>query len=500
MPRFDRRAGSGSGSEGSGSRAGSRAGRTSRWTRRSSTSTSARRASRKARASIGPDVLTPCHDQWGLDPPGPQVSLRLVSRFEGELAHHHAYRVTFPLAVALTVPGLLVRIGIFELPLVWEALSFGLAILGAAFVLSWAAEVAQLDISQTLAIAGLALIAVLPEYAVDLFLAFRAGQGNEEARHLAVANMTGANRLLIGIGWAAVVLIFAMKTGRRRVELRTEQRTDVGFLLVATLWAFTIPLRRELSVLDLGVLGTMFVFYIVRAAREEVEEPDLIGAAAAIGALPRTARRVTTLVLFLISAAVILTVAEAFAEGLQEIGDEFGISKFLLIQWVAPLASEAPEMIIAILFTLRLKAQAGLGTLISSKVNQWTLLVGTLPLVFSLAGAGLDTPMEMDARQVEEVFLTAAQSLFAVAVIASLSVSRWEAVVLLVLFLGQFGFEDSTIRYVFAFVYLGLAVFMFVFNKGVRLNLVRSLAYVFTPNRGARRPPGPPRGRTIEPG
>lgn len=156
-------------------------------------------------------------------------------------------------------------------------------------------------------------------------------------------------------------------------------------------------------------------------------------------------------------------------------------------------------MIIAILFTLRLKAQAGLGTLISSKVNQWTLLVGTLPLVFSLAGAGLDTPMEMDDRQVEEVFLTAAQSLFAVAVIANLSVSRGEAILLLVLFLGQFGFEDSAIRYGFAFAYLGLAVGMVAFNPGVRTNLRRALAYVFTPNRPARRP-GPPRGSTIEPG
>jgi cation:H+ antiporter len=230
-----------------------------------------------------------------------------------------------------------------------------------------------------------------------------------------------------------------------------------------------------------------------------VEEPELIGAAAALGALPKVPRRITTLVLFVFSAAVILVVAEAFAEGLQEIGDEFGISKFLLIQWVAPLASEAPEMIIAILFTLRLKAQAGLGTLISSKVNQWTLLVGTLPLVFSLAGAGLDTPMEMDARQVEEVFLTAAQSLFAVAVIANLSVTRAEALVLIVLFLGQFGFEDSTIRYGFAFAYLGLAAGMIVISREVRSNLRRALAYVFTPGRPARRP-GPPRGPTIEPG
>ncbi len=408
-------------------------------------------------------------------------------------------RPSLLLALVSPLPGLAARFDVLHVPLVLEATLFGVAILGAAFVLSWAAEVAQLDISQTLAIAVLALIAVLPEYAVDLFLAFRAGQGDEEARHLAVANMTGANRLLIGIGWAAVVLIFAFKTKKRILRLRREQRTDVGFLLVATLWAFTIPLRRQLSLLDLGVLGTLFIFYILRAAREEVEEPELIGAAAAIGALPRMPRRVATVLLFAYSAAAILVVAEPFAEGLQEIGEEFGISKFLLIQWIAPLASEAPEMIIAILFTLRLKAQAGIGTLISSKVNQWTLLVGTLPLVFSLAGAGLDTPMEMDARQVEEVFLTAAQSLFAVAVIANLSIARWEGAVLLVLFLGQFGFEDSTVRYGFAITYIALAIGMIVASKDVRGNLLQALSHVFQPGRRPRRR-GPRPPTTIEPG
>ncbi|MGH2711154.1 MAG: sodium:calcium antiporter, partial [Actinomycetota bacterium] len=285
-------------------------------------------------------------------------------------------RPTFLLALLGPVPAIAVRLELIHVPLVWETVLFGVAILGAAFLLSWAAEVAQLDISQTLAIAVLAFIAVLPEYAVDLVLAFRAGQGDEEARHLAVANMTGANRLLIGIGWATVVLIFYFKTRKREVRLRPTQRTDIGFLLIATLWAFTIPLRRHLSLLDLGVLGTLFIFYIVRAAKEEVEEPDLIGAAAAIGALATKTRRSLTIGLFLFAAGSILLVAEPFADGLREIGSEFGISKFLLIQWIAPLASEAPEMIIAILFTLRLKAQAGLGTLISSKVNQWTLLVG----------------------------------------------------------------------------------------------------------------------------
>jgi cation:H+ antiporter len=398
-------------------------------------------------------------------------------------------RPSFLIAAAAPLPGVAARLGLIHVPLVLETTLLGLAIFGAAFLLSWAAEVAQVDISQTLAIALLALIAVLPEYAVDLFLAYRAGQGDDQDRHLAIANMTGANRLLIGIGWAAVVLIYWAKTRKPEVRLRPEQRTDVGFLLVATLWAFSIPIRGQLSLLDLVVLGGLFVAYILRAAREEVEEPELFGAAAAIGGLPKTVRRITTVVLFLYSAVAILLVAEHFADGLKEIGAEFGISEFFLIQWVAPLASEAPEMIIAILFTLRLKAQAGLGTLISSKVNQWTLLVGTLPLVFGLGGGdggGFFNPMDLDGQQIEEVFLTAAQSLFAVAVIANLSLSVREAVGLLVLFFGQFAIPIPAVRIGFAIAYIGLAVGIFAFSRQSRESLVDSVIHVFRPGRRRR--------------
>lgn len=370
---------------------------------------------------------------------------------------------------------------------VWETATYGVAILAAAFLLSWAAEVAQLDISQTLAIAVLALIAVMPEYAVDLVLAFRAGQGGPEGERrlpLAIANMTGANRLLIGIGWAAVVLIFWIKTREREVRLRPEQRIDVGYLLLATLWAFTIPIRGHLWWPDFVVLGGLFTAYVLRAAREEVEHPELVGAAAALGALPKLPRRVVVVTLFAFAAAVILLVAEHFADGLIEIGERFGIDEFFLIQWVAPLASEAPEMIIAILFTLRLKAPAGLGTLISSKVNQWTLLVGTLWLVFGIGGgragpgSGFFNAMHLDSTQVEEVFLTAAQSLFAVAVISSLSLSRGEAVALLVLFLGQFGFPTPEVRYGFGIAYIVLAAAVFLLSRDTRANLWDSMKTV----------------------
>ena len=135
--------------------------------------------------------------------------------------------------------------------------------------------------------------------------------------------------------------------------------------------------------------------------------------------------------MFLFAAGVILASAEPFADGLIHTGEKLGIDKFLLVQWLAPLASEAPEMIIAILFVLRAKPASGLGTLVSSKVNQWSLLIATIPLVYAIAHRSF-AAMPLDGQQVEEVFLTAAQSAFAVAVLASLSISRGEAMMLLV--------------------------------------------------------------------
>ena len=80
---------------------------------------------------------------------------------------------------------------------------------------------------------------------------------------------------------------------------------------------------------------------------------------------------------------------------------------------------------------------AGLGTLVSSKVNQWTLLVGTLPIVFAISSGSLHG-LPIDAVQREELFLTAAQSFFAIAVLLNLRMSLREACFLFGLFWGQF--------------------------------------------------------------
>jgi cation:H+ antiporter len=361
------------------------------------------------------------------------------------------------IAIGVTIPGLLLRFLHPDIPHPAESLLYGLAIVGAAFLLSWAAEVAQLDISAGLAIAVLAFIAVLPEYAVDMVFAWKAGNAvelygaschppgaaGEDPCSLALANMTGANRLLIGIGWSMVVFIAWYRTRRRpegplrEVQLERSHAVEVSFLALATVYSLTLPLRPTISLIDSFVLVSIFAAYTWRVSKAPAEEPHLVGPARLIGTFTVRRRRLAVVSMFVFSAAVILACAEPFAEALVETGQALGISEFLLVQWLAPLASEAPELLVAGLYAWRLNTNAGLGTLVSSKVNQWTLLVGTLPIVFAIAYGGL-AGLPIDAHQREELFLTAAQSFFALAVLATLSISTREAMLLFGLFWAQF--------------------------------------------------------------
>src|SRR5664280_2444387 len=106
---------------------------------------------------------------------------------------------------------------------------------------------------------------------------------------------------------------------------------------------------------------------------------------------------------------------------------------------LSPSMSEAPELIVATIFAWRLHAADGLGMLLSAKVNQWTLLVGSLWVAYSLGGGG-GAPLPLDDRQTEEFLLTSAQALLAFAVLADRRFGLWEAVAIFGLFVLQFPF------------------------------------------------------------
>src|SRR3989442_14696957 len=70
------------------------------------------------------------------------------------------------------------------------------SILASAFLVAWGAEAAQFLISQGLALAILAWLQTLPEFAVEAVIAWGAGRDPARA-HLTLAHLTGAVQLLL---------------------------------------------------------------------------------------------------------------------------------------------------------------------------------------------------------------------------------------------------------------------------------------------------------------
>src|SRR5437868_10640629 len=213
-------------------------------------------------------------------------------------------RLAVALAILSAVPAMLVRFAGLSVPIEIATLFYGLAIVGASFCMAWGAEAAEHDIPRALALSVVALLAVFPEYAVDIIFAVKAGQDPTFAPY-AAANMTGSNRLLLGLGWPTVAVLAWLGSGQRLLRLDRADLLPLGFLVVATLYAFTLPLRAAIAPIDSLFLIGLFLGYALLAARAKAEEPDLVGPAAVIGGLPTARRRLAILGLFAFAAATI---------------------------------------------------------------------------------------------------------------------------------------------------------------------------------------------------
>ena len=354
------------------------------------------------------------------------------------------------IAILATVPATVLRLsGLNPNPLV-DAGVFGVAILAAGFMLSWGAEAAESRVSQGLMLAGLALITVLPEYAIDIYYAFRAGQAPDSNYvHYAAANMTGANRLLVGAAWPMVVFLHWRRTRERAIELMPSNHVELFFLLLASLYAFVILIKDRIDLVDFAVLLAIFGAYIWRVSRslrsatgtaaddhDDDDDDQEPGPAAVLETLTARSQWIWTAALTLTAGTIILLSAEPFANSMIASGRALGVDEFLLIQWVAPLTGESPEILLAILFVYAARPGSALIALISDKINQWTLLVGALPIAMSV-GAGTLVSLPLSARQHEEFFLTAAQSLFGISLLLGLRLRLSGAIALAVLFGGQ---------------------------------------------------------------
>lgn len=354
----------------------------------------------------------------------------------------------------------------------WTVLWAGPGILVASLMIAWGAEASQFFLAQGIALAVLALLQTLPEFAVEAILAW-----HRDVPDL-FANLTGALMLLTGIGWP--MIYFSAATAHRRehrrpmrvIELEDEHAVQIAALLAALVWEFIVWWKGALNLFDSVVLIGIYVAYLWVMSRlppEEAETIDEIGRIPrAIVRSPRTLRISTILLLFVVGGGAVFLVTEPFLRGLFGIAALAGVQQYQFIQWIAPLVSESPEGISAFYWARDHKrASIALMNLVSSNINQWTLLAALLPVVLSLS-AGQASAIPLDKTQRGDLLLTLAQSLLGAILLIDMRLMWYEAAALLVLFLVSFADVKGGVRLHVMWIYFawsGVEIVRLVLRK-----------------------------------
>src|SRR5579864_1963828 len=148
------------------------------------------------------------------------------------------------------------------------------SILVAAMLIAWAAESAQFFIAQGFALAILAWLQTLPEFAVEAVLAWK------QQVPLLMANLTGALRLLTGLGWPMIYFTAAVFHRRRRkkplraITLADEHCVEVVGLLAAMAYMVAVWWKASLTVIDAGVLIAVYAAYLAVLRRMPPAEAE----------------------------------------------------------------------------------------------------------------------------------------------------------------------------------------------------------------------------------
>ncbi len=341
------------------------------------------------------------------------------------------------------------------------------AIVLAAMLIAWAAECGQFFISQGLALAVLAWIQTLPEFAVEAVIAFTAAKDPAKV-HLITANYTGSLRLFVGLGWPMVYfvsLFFARKRTKARIpwaiELEDEHSIAVVSLLPALLYFLVIYFKGTLDIFDGLVLSAIYCAYLYLLSKipphdeEEIEDLGRIPKYVMKFAYPANIAGV--IALFAAGAGLLYFSAHPFLDSMLAMAVSAGISQFVFVQWVSPFLSEFPEKLSAFYWARKVtKAPMALVNFVSSSINQWTILVAMIPFIYSL-GMGKISPVVFDSHQKAEILLTIIQSYLGFLFLASMDFAFFEAAVLFILWLVQFLAPD--VRQGITWVYGAWALF-----------------------------------------
>jgi cation:H+ antiporter len=347
------------------------------------------------------------------------------------------------------------------LPVPLAAIGLGVGVLGASFMLAWAADAGEAVFSGGLVLAAVALVGVLPEFIIEVHFAFI------QRADLVTANLTGATRLLLtcAVGLPLLMSLLARRGGRtdEPIQLAGPRRLELGILFVSAVFAVQVVIRGSLTVFDGVVLLGLYILYARRVQGTPDEEPAVVGVAAGLMSLPPRYRRPAVAALLLGAAGVVVVIANPFTHALLDTGTSLGMDPYLLIQSVVPGATEAPELVVVAVLVANRRPAQGLALLLAASVSQWTLGMGSLPIAYLAGGGGMALPLA--GREQVELGFTTALTFFVVAALATLRPERVDAVLIAVVFVIQLIYPSPFTRFAAGFVLLVFAIDLLVARR-----------------------------------
>ncbi len=327
-------------------------------------------------------------------------------------------------------------------------------LLFASVVIGWGAEVAAVHISAGIALAVLAWLQTAPEFAVEAVIAW------SRDSNLVLANLTGSLRLLMGLGWPMICFIHWISSAARRkthpvsantIQLPRHFAVESAGLAISVVYFTLIWAKGTWTTFDGTLLIGLYIFYFwmlnqqrragIHAPQES--EGDTGGLVHKVLSLPKNKQLLWGGAFFVIGGGALITCAHPFLEALKTMATGFGVSEFVFIQWIAPIASEFPEKVTAFNWARKpAKVPMAIANMLSSIICQWTLMAGLVPIIFSIS-AGHPVTIHFSEFQEHEILLTIAQSALAVLLLADLKIKMYEAAGLFLLWLIQFFVPSS---------------------------------------------------------
>ncbi len=242
-------------------------------------------------------------------------------------------------------------------------------------------------------------------------------------------------------------------------------------LVPPLLYFLVILWRQRIGWVDAVVLIALYVLYLWILTRNPPKAAESLADAPAVSRWAyrqRGWRRQAAIGgLFAVGGLLLYVTAHPFLTSMIALAGLIGISQFFLVQWVAPFLSEFPEFVSTFTWARRVtQAPMALMNIVSSNINQWTILAAMIPLVYGYShlqhhGTWADFPF--DPGQRIEIVLTLLQTALGVMLLANMEFDWLDATALFVLWVVQFSVPHLRAEIAVAYgVWMVILVIQFV--------------------------------------